>query len=96
MIIPAVCKGCGACCINKNDSKWVEVNLLDAINIPEKFLQKGDIERFAMKQTEIGRCICLDNNNNCSIYEDRPSICRVVQKGDSVCLSSLLSNAAIV
>ena len=92
MKIPNECKGCGACCINK-DSKWIEVNLIDSVRIPGEFLQQGDIEPFAMKQTENGRCVCLDKNNNCSIYDIRPTICRTVQKGDSICLNSL---AAIV
>ncbi len=92
MKIPVECKGCGACCINK-DRKWIEVTLTDSIIIPKEFLQPGDIQPFAMKQAEDGRCICLDKYNNCSIYEIRPTICRTVQKEDKICLNSL---AAVV
>lgn len=92
MKLPIDCKGCGACCLNK-DNKWIEVTLTDSVRIPKEFLQSGDIELFAMKQTENGRCVCLDKDNNCSIYDIRPTICRTVQKSDSICLDSL---AAIV
>lgn len=88
MIVPIDCKGCGACCIN-SDSKWIQVTLEDSARIPEKFLQLGDIEPYAMKQTESGRCICLDANNNCTIYNLRPTICRTVEKGSKICADSL-------
>jgi len=92
MKLPSKCETCGMCCINKHDSKWIEVSEEDAVFIEKKFLQAGDIKPFAMKQHENGRCVCLDEHNRCSIYENRPKICRTVQMGDEICLKSL--NAA--
>ena len=87
--LPNECEGCGACCISTTDSKWIEVTLADAARLNPNVLQEGDVQPFAMKQDDRGRCICLDANNRCSIYKDRPIICRTVQMGDSVCLTSL-------
>ena len=47
--IPENCEGCGLCCSNENDPKWIEVSAQDARRIPGEFLQEGDIEPFAMK-----------------------------------------------
>jgi Fe-S-cluster containining protein len=87
--VPNKCEGCGACCAHKGDDKWVEVTAHDALHIPDQFLQPGDIEPFAMRQTSDGRCICLGDDKRCLIYENRPAICRAVQRGDSICLTSL-------
>jgi Fe-S-cluster containining protein len=86
------CKGCGKCCINKKDLKWIEVSAKEALKIPVGLLQEGDIELFAMKQFNNGRCICLWKNNECLIYEDRPEVCRVIQQGSQICKLSLESN----
>lgn len=91
MILPTKCETCGACCINKFDSKWIEVSKEDALHINKEYLQNGDILDYAMKQDEKGRCVCLDNNNRCSIYENRPKICKTVQMGDEICIKSLIS-----
>jgi Fe-S-cluster containining protein len=91
MILPIKCETCGACCINKFDSKWVEVSNEDSFYINKEYLQEGDILPFAMKQDEKGRCVCLDKNNRCSIYENRPKICRTVQMGDEICIKSLIA-----
>ena len=89
ILLPNKCEGCGACCINTKDFKWIEVTLADAARLDHRFLQEGDVQPFAMKQTADGRCVCLDADNRCSIYENRPTICRTVQMGDSICLTSL-------
>ena len=89
VIIPDKCEGCGLCCINMDDSKWIEVNSYDALVLDQDFLQIGDIATFAMKQDSKGRCTCLDSDNRCSIYANRPSICRTVQRGDDVCRDSI-------
>ena len=93
ILLPNKCEGCGACCISTSDSKWIEVSLTDAARLDNRFLQEGDVQPFAMKQTSDGRCICLDADNRCSVYDARPTICRTVKMGDSVCLASL---AAVV
>jgi Fe-S-cluster containining protein len=91
MMLPTKCETCGACCINKFDDKWIEVSNEDALHIDKKHLQYGDIFPFAMKQDEKGRCVCLDKDNRCTIYENRPQICRTVQMGDEICIKSLIA-----
>jgi uncharacterized protein len=84
------CQTCGACCSNPKDDKWIEVTAEDAKRIFSGFLQPGDIEPFAMKQLHSGRCIAFVGDVGgecyCSIYENRPAICRKVQPHDEICL----------
>jgi len=87
--IPSLCEGCGACCVHANDNKWIEVTAQDASLIAPEFLQPGDLEPFAMKQKPNGACVCLGDDQRCTIYETRPSICRAVKRGDSICLTSI-------
>ena len=91
--IPKACEGCGLCCCNDHDTKWIEVSAEDANRIPIEFLQRGDITPFAMKQTANGRCVCLDDLNRCSIYPLRPTICREVMPGDDLCVVSIKRSA---
>jgi len=83
------CQKCGACCVNPQDSKWIEVTASDAKNINPFLLQNGDIEPYAMKQTDSGRCIAfigkVGGDCGCSIYSNRPSICKAVQPYDDIC-----------
>ena len=87
--VPKRCEGCGACCAHPSDRKWIEVTEDDALLISSELLQLGDREPFAMKQRLDGGCICLGDDNRCLIYESRPAICRSVERGDSICLTSL-------
>lgn len=89
-VIPVDCKGCGACCSHPKDNKWVEVSAEDAKLIDHNLLQPGDILEFAMLQDEQGRCMALTADGICSIYLNRPAICREVQAGSVICVDSLL------
>jgi len=86
------CMECGACCTHPVDLKWVEVTKKDAEHIFPHFLQEGDREMYAMKML-VNRCCCLvgtvGKSCKCAIYDNRPTICRTVQPGDELCLSSL-------
>ena len=88
------CQKCGACCLSKTDNKWIEVSEEDAKNIDPSLLQEGDIEKYAMKQTDQGICAALKGNVKlfcwCSIYENRPLICRKIQPKDNVCMTAKL------
>jgi uncharacterized protein len=83
------CQYCGACCKHRDDPKWIEVTAEDAKKIPLAWLQVGDIEPFAMRQTDSGRCVAFEwevgKHCRCSIYDIRPSICRKVQPHDEIC-----------
>ena len=96
MNIPTDCTKCGACCSNP-DPKWVEVTAADAQRIPATNLQPGAATPpgagpFAMTQ-DGERCSCLvgqiGRNAHCSIYLNRPTICRSVTPGSPICLASL-------
>jgi Fe-S-cluster containining protein len=90
--LPPSCEGCGACCINKEDPKWVQITPADVTNMKPRvreYLQPGDEEDFALMQDEKGACLFLNNCNNCEIYVDRPIICRQVLRGTVICLASL-------
>jgi uncharacterized protein len=62
------CTGCGACCRRVN--KAVE----SAIGFEEL--------SFPYKWDETGRCEKLQNDNRCSVYENRPLLCRVKDIGN--------------
>lgn len=85
--VPPPCTECGACCAH-HDPKWVEVTAADASRIPVELLQAGDIQPFALKMGS-GRCAALagivGRETACRIYEQRPAICRNVQRGDALC-----------
>ena len=87
--IKVECRGCGLCCINKADPKWIEVTIKDAETIPFWMLQNGDISLYAMKQDREGRCIALMQNNECKIYSKRPVACRNVGQDSEICLTSI-------
>ena len=65
------CTSCGECC--KNIGLGFEKTLkLDA---PKAI--KDLIERFPYKLDENGACSMLNDDNTCSVYDDRPIICNI-------------------
>lgn len=90
MNIPKDCTKCGACCAVLE--KWAEVDQSD--KIPLELLQTGDVLPFAMKTIgDDNRCIALEGQINkdckCTIYPNRPKVCRHVEPGSPICLYSL-------
>ena len=86
------CLECGLCCCS-NDPKWIEVTQKDALYMIDRYyLQDGNIEAYAMRMVD-GRCIALKGNPGlscfCSIYPNRPEICRRVMQGCEICKVSL-------
>ena len=86
---------CGCCC--SNDPKWVEVTEADALfRIDRYYLQDGDIEHYAMRMQN-GHCIAFRGEAGvsclCSIYSERPTICRTVQYDSEICRASRASRA---
>lgn len=73
------CLDCGACC---RVFGVVEIN------------QNDDVPSELRVQTELGYermvtvdfvCVCLCLNNQCSIYDKRPAVCRLFQVGGNLC-----------
>jgi Fe-S-cluster containining protein len=72
------CKGCGKCCIFRQFK-----------NIDEKLIStKVNDKPFYFLR---GRCMYLNDKNECSIYENRPEFCKLIIPGDDTCLSVIKS-----
>lgn len=77
MKFPENCKGCGKCCIFRQFQ-----------NIDQKYITiVNDKPYYILK----GRCMYLNEKNECSIYENRPGFCRDIIPGDDTCLSVIES-----
>lgn len=78
------CSTCQALCCR------LEVRLIDDSDdqVPIEFVEKIDGFYLAMKQGTDGRCLALNRQTMlCSIYENRPYLCREYQVGDFDCLA---------
>lgn len=94
-ILPDSCIGCGACCMNydPNFGAWLteeeyhnfSIKRPDMIKIYSKDLLTG----VRMKRTADNRCIALSKDNTCTIYEDRPDLCRNFVPGCEICLTHI-------
>jgi len=78
-------KGCSACCYYSMSVTHDEFELLmqhkDKMNVAQLKLQTKydkDPQHWSALPREITRCTFL-KNNLCSIYQDRPNVCRVMQ-----------------
>ncbi len=72
------CHGCGACC--NVIGMQIQSNLKKFNNYPHKGLQQTlkMMKDFPHKINKDGSCTKLDKETGqCTIYEDRPEICRV-------------------
>ena len=75
--IPA-CAGCGTCC-------RLLVELAPADEVPERYVVQHEGIR-CMDQEGDGTCMALDPVTKlCSIYEQRPAVCRAFSRGGSLC-----------
>ena len=79
------CKGCGKCCMD-----W-EISVYSEDTVPDRMVTAsleegiGDI-RMKMKRRNGHRvCIALDENNLCTIYKNRPAVCREFEKNNIQC-----------
>lgn len=64
-----LCHGCGACCM------MVGEILADEKNVNAEYLPL--VKEFPYKADEAGWCEKLDENMQCTVYEERPMLCRV-------------------
>lgn len=72
------CFGCGACCQHFRISFYHgELDSQPGGYVPADMTVQLTPFRACMKGTEAGgRCIALQDDTRCSIYEQRPSVCR--------------------
>jgi len=76
------CFGCGACCRHFRVSFYHgELDTQPGGHVPADMTTSITPFRACMKGTESGqgKCIALQDDARCGIYEDRPSVCREFQ-----------------
>ena len=76
------CSDCEACCCR------LEVLLITDTGVPDRYI---DVDKWGgrrMARLDDGWCAALDRNTMlCSIYEQRPRICRELEMGEYECLT---------
>jgi uncharacterized protein len=98
------CMSCGACCFGKRDYVQVfahDAARLGAARIAEFVAPAvGDIPASVGRAAEPrrfmkmvgGRCAALGGDAlhrfSCSVYEDRPTLCRALEPGGAACLEA--------
>lgn len=89
--IPERCEGCGACC-------HLVVEIMEQDNdVPPELLAAHKFEgvdgyevEYTMRRREDGACIALDPETRlCTIYENRPIVCRDFERGNYQCYQSV-------
>lgn len=85
------CQSCGACC-HASYRYYVQVTNDDRKKLAdENLIEKcGVIDFMKMKD---GHCIALKKDGNrftCSVYENRPQVCRDFERGSIACKKCLI------
>ena len=76
------CSTCKANCCR------LEVMLITETGVPEQFVEYDNWGAMTMARLDDGWCAALDRDTMlCSIYEQRPLICRDFEMGGYECLS---------
>lgn len=80
---PITCSSCKALCCR------LEVRLIDDADelIPVELTEQVEGLYYAMKRAEDGWCVALNRETMlCTIYEQRPFLCREYEVGDYDCV----------
>jgi len=81
------CESCKACCCR------LEVMLITDTGVPERFVEIDKWGGSVMARLEDGWCAALDRiTMMCTIYEQRPLICREFEEGEYECLAERAVN----
>lgn len=74
------CDTCQACCCR------LEVMLITDTGVPERFIKEDSWGSQVMSRLDDGWCAALDRDTmRCTIYENRPLICREFEMGEFEC-----------
>ena len=77
------CTSCAARCCR------LEVMLITETGVPDRFIATDARGGLSMLRLDDGWCSALDRNTMmCTIYEQRPLICREFEMGGSDCLAA--------
>jgi Fe-S-cluster containining protein len=78
---PITCANCEACCCR------LEVLLITDTGVPDRFIATDQWGGATMARLDDGWCAALDRNTlMCSIYEQRPLVCRELEMGGRECI----------
>ncbi|MCD6186598.1 MAG: YkgJ family cysteine cluster protein [Desulfuromusa sp.] len=81
------CTNCEASCCR------LEAMLFNDTEVPDKFIEVDTRGDRRMARLEDGWCSALDRNTmSCTIYENRPWICREFEMGKDECISARAAN----
>lgn len=81
------CTGCGQCCLGHPDEHYIELAPGEAktirryLDLDKKTFKRDYLVELpgigrGLKINQQGRCVLLDENLRCSVYEARPRQCR--------------------
>ncbi len=80
------CAQCQACCCR------LEVLLISETGVPEHFVDVNAWGGRVMSRADDGWCVALDRDTfRCTIYRNRPLICREFKMGGDECIAERLN-----
>ncbi|WP_083928614.1 YkgJ family cysteine cluster protein [Salinimonas chungwhensis] len=80
------CSNCKACCCR------LEVLVISDTGVPEEFIKIDQYGGETMKRLNDGWCAALDRETfMCTIYENRPWICREFEMGSYECIDERMA-----
>ncbi|HTJ82809.1 MAG TPA: YkgJ family cysteine cluster protein [Polyangiaceae bacterium] len=96
---PADCRPCGRCCFSELP-EYVRVFGVDWDRMGERAQEHAELigNRMFMKMRD-GHCTALaidieGRTFSCSIYEERPDVCRSLERGSGQCRADWIDKAA--
>lgn len=79
---PVTCANCQACCCQ------LEVRIVTDTGVPFNYIEYDKWGGEVMKRADDGWCQALDRNTlMCSIYENRPLVCREFEMASDECIT---------
>jgi len=101
--VPGDCQRCGVCCFSESaEYVWVTGHDWEQLGADAEKLAHF-IGHRAFMQMKDGHCAALEIKADvagvhyaCSIYDRRPEICRILERGSPECLGELETKAASV
>ncbi len=79
---PITCSNCQACCCS------LEVLIISDTGVPPQHIYVDEHGSESMKRLDDGLCSALDRDTYlCSIYENRPWVCREFAMGSYECIT---------
>jgi Fe-S-cluster containining protein len=102
--VPSHCQSCGVCCFSPSE-EYVWVTGYDWSRFGEQAAQHAQfIGNHAFMRMSDGHCAALKIRAPggegphffCSVYDLRPEICRILERGSAECLGELETKAAEV